>query len=132
MSQITTWDEFPAIEYVPGVFRQAFSGEKAMMTRITYKPGVVVPNHNHEAEQLMMVEKGELWAKVDDEEKIIGPGSLLVIRSFATHAFKNLTDEDVIFYEAFAPIRLEYLIGYKGPDPALKMILDGRKLTKGD
>ena len=27
-----------------------------------------------------------------------------------------------MFYECFAPIRLEYLIGYKGPDPALAMM----------
>jgi hypothetical protein len=28
----------------------------------------------------------------------------------------------VVFYECFAPIRLEYLIGFKGPDPSLEMI----------
>ncbi len=131
MSQITDWNEFPAIEYVPGVFRQAFCGEKAMMTRITYKPGVVIPNHSHEAEQLMMVEKGQLWAKVEGEEKVVGPGTLLIVRSNAVHAFKNLSDEDTVFYEVFAPIRLEYLIGYKGPDPALKMIQEGREKKEG-
>ena len=36
MSQITTWDEFPTVEYVKGVHRQAVSGEKVMMTRIVY------------------------------------------------------------------------------------------------
>ena len=27
-----------------------------------------------------------------------------------------------MFYEAFAPIRLEYLVGFKGPDPSLGMM----------
>jgi quercetin dioxygenase-like cupin family protein len=122
MGQITTWDEFPTVEYSPGVFRQTVSGEKAMMTRIVYKGGVVIPEHFHEAEQIMLVEKGRLWAKVGDEESEVGPGSLLIIASNYPHAFRQLGDEDVVFYECFAPIRLEYLIGFKGPDPSLAMM----------
>jgi quercetin dioxygenase-like cupin family protein len=122
MGQITTWDEFPPVEYVPGVFRQAVCGEKAMLTRIVYKGSVVIPDHQHEAEQIMLVEQGRLWAKVGDEEAEVGPGSLLIILSNCVHALRKLSEEDVVFYEAFAPIRLEYLIGYKGADPALQMI----------
>jgi hypothetical protein len=62
---------------------------------------------------------------VGDEESEVGPGSLLIIPSDWVHAFRQLSDEDVIFYEAFAPIRLEYLIGYKGPDKSLTMIKQG-------
>lgn len=122
MSQITTWDEFPMVEYVKGVFRQTVSGEKVMMTRIVYRDGVIIPEHSHEAEQIMLVESGRLWAKVGDEEREVGPGSLLVIASNQVHAFRQLSDEDVVFYECFAPIRLEYLIGFKGPDPSLAMM----------
>jgi len=106
MSQITTWDEFPTVEYVKGVYRQTVSGEKVMMTRIVYRDGVVIPEHSHEAEQVMLVERGRLWAKVGDEEKEVGPGSLLVIPSNWIHSFRQLGDEDVVFYEAFAPIRV--------------------------
>jgi quercetin dioxygenase-like cupin family protein len=130
MSQITTWDEFPAIEYVPNVFRQAVCGEKAMMTRITYKDEVTIPEHRHEAEQIMLVEQGRLWAKVGDEEQEIGPGSLLIIGSNVIHAFRKLSTEDVVFYECFAPIRLEYLVGYKGPDPAGEMIRKAQAAAK--
>ena len=115
MGQITTWDEFPTVEYVPGVFRQAVSGEKVMLTRIVYRGGVVIPEHHHPAEQVMLVVEGRLWAEV-------GPGSLLIIASDQVHAFRQLSDEDVVFYEAFAPIRLEYLVGFKGPDPSLAMM----------
>lgn len=31
----------------------------------------------------------------------------------------------VIFHACFAPIRLEYLIGFKGPDPSLQMMKKG-------
>ena len=72
MSQITTWDEFPAYRYVPGVLRQAVCGEKVMMTRITYQGQVTIPLHKHEAEQIMLVVQGRLWATVGDEEQEIG------------------------------------------------------------
>jgi quercetin dioxygenase-like cupin family protein len=122
MSQITSWDEFPTVEYVKGVHRQTVSGEKVMLTRIVYRDGVVIPEHSHEAEQIMLLVSGRLWAKVADEEKEVGPGDLLIIPSNWIHAFRQLGDEDVVFYEAFAPIRLEYLVGFKGPDPSLGMM----------
>jgi quercetin dioxygenase-like cupin family protein len=125
MSQITTWDEFPAYEYVPNVFRQAVAGQKVMMTRITYTGQVTIPAHQHEAEQVMLVVQGRLWAMVGDEEQEVGPGALLIVNSNVIHAFRKISEEDVIFHECFAPIRLEYLIGYKGPDPALAMIKQG-------
>jgi len=125
MSQITTWDEFPAREYVPNVFIQAVSGQKVMMTRITYKGQVTIPAHQHEAEQVMLMVQGRLWARVGDEEQEVGPGSLLIVNSNVIHSFRKLSEEDVIFHECFAPIRLEYLIGFKGPDPAKAMIKQG-------
>ena len=131
MRQITTWDEFPIIEYIPGVYRQTVSGEKSMMTRIVYRGGVVIPEHSHEAEQIMLVEQGRLWAKVGDEEAEVSPGSLLVIPSNWIHAFRQLGDDDVVFYECFAPIRLEYLVGFKGPDPSLTMIKEGLQGSPG-
>ncbi len=131
MRQITTWDEFPTVEYVPGVFRQAVSGEKVMLTRIVYRGGVVIPEHSHPAEQLMLVEQGRLWAKIGDEESEVGPGSLLIVPSDGVHAFRQLGDEDVVFYECFAPIRLEYLIGFRGPDPSLTQIRRGTRRVVG-
>jgi quercetin dioxygenase-like cupin family protein len=122
MSQITSWDEFPTVEYVKGVHRQTVSGEKVMMTRIVYRDGVVIPEHSHEAEQIMLLVSGRLWAKVESEEKEVGAGDILVIPSNWIHAFRQLGEEDVVFYEAFAPIRLEYLVGFKGPDSSLGMM----------
>jgi mannose-6-phosphate isomerase-like protein (cupin superfamily) len=87
-----------------------------------YRGGVVIPDHSHEAEQIMLIESGRLWAKVGDEESEVGPGSLLIIPSTWVHAFRQLTPEDVVFYECFAPIRLEYLVGFKGPDSSLAMM----------
>jgi hypothetical protein len=43
------------------------------------------------------------------------------------HAFRKLSTEDRMFYARFAPIRLEYLIGHKGLDPAQEMNKQGLK-----
>ena len=122
MSQITTWDEFPTVEYVKGVLRQTVSGEKVMVTRIVYQDGVIIPEHSHEAEQIMLVVSRPAVVQGRRRGAEVGPGSILVIPSNWVHAFRQLGDEDVVFYEAFAPIRLEYLVGFKGPDPSLAMM----------
>ena len=44
------------------------------------------------------------------------------------HAFRKLSAEYMMIYERFAPIRLEYLIGHKGSNPALEMINQRLKL----
>ena len=117
MSQITTWDEFPAYPYVPGVLRQAVCGEKVMMTRITYQGDVTIPSHKHEAEQIMLVAQGRLWAKVGDEEQEVGPGALLIVNSNVIHGFRKLSEEDVVFYECFAPHPHGVSDRLQGPGP---------------
>ncbi len=94
-----------------------------MLTRIVYRDGVVIPEHSHPAEQIMLVVAGPAVGEGRRRgEAEVGPGSLLVIPSDWVHAFRQLGDEDVVFYECFAPIRLEYLVGFKGPDPSLSMM----------
>ncbi len=55
-----------------GVLRQAVSGEKIMMTRSCTATASSSREHWHEAEQLMLLEHGRLWAKVADEERRSG------------------------------------------------------------
>ena len=82
-----------------------------MLTRIVYRGGVVIPDHSHPAEQLMLMEQGRLWAKVGTEESEVGPGSLLIIPSDWSHAFRQLSDEDVVFYECFVrPTRVPHRV----------------------
>ena len=75
MSQITTWDEFPTVEYVKGVLPPDRVRREGHDDPHRLPGGVVIPEHSHEAEQIMLVVPGRLWAKVADEEKEVGPGS---------------------------------------------------------
>ena len=90
------------------------------MTRIVYRDGVVIPEHSHEAEQIMLVESGPAVGEGRGRGVArSGRARCSIIPSNWIHAFRQLGDEDVVFYECFAPIRLEYLVGFKGPDPSL-------------
>ena len=115
MSQITTWDEFPTVEYVKGVLRQTVSGEKVMVTRIVYQGGVVIPEHSHEAEQIMLVVSGRLWAKVarrgEGGRAGLDPDHPVQLGPRLPPAGRR--GRRVL--RGFAPIRLEYLVGLQGP-----------------
>ena len=81
---------FPAHDYFQRIL-QAVGGQKVMMTRITYKGQVTIPEHQHEAEQIMLIVQGRLWAKVGDEEQEVGPGTLLIVNSNVIHSFRKLS-----------------------------------------
>jgi quercetin dioxygenase-like cupin family protein len=115
-SYFAKWEDFPEVEYLPGIKRHTISGEKVTVTRVTYAPGTVIPNHQHEAEQVTIVVQGRLLVRVADIEKEVGPGEVVVTPSNVAHSLKSVGNEQVIFFEAFHPIRLDYLIGFVGRD----------------
>jgi len=112
MSQFAHLPGEPKVEVLPGIWRQALSGNQVMVTRIEYEPGASIGPHNHPAEQISIVVEGSMSWTVEDEEKTVGPGDVVVIPSNATHSARS--ESGAVFFEAFAPIRLEYLVGFKG------------------
>jgi quercetin dioxygenase-like cupin family protein len=112
MSQFTDFASQPRVEVLPGIWKQALSGNHVMVTRIEYEPGASVEPHGHPAEQINIVIEGSMCWTVDDEEQAVGPGDVVVIPSNATHSARS--ESGAVFFEAFAPIRLEYLVGFMG------------------
>ena len=112
MSQFAHFPSQPKVEVLPGIWKQALSGNHVMVTRIEYTPGASVEPHRHPAEQINIVVEGRMSWTVDDEEQAVGPGDVVVIPSNATHSARS--EAGAVFFEAFAPIRLEYLVGFMG------------------
>lgn len=105
------WEQFPEVEAMPGIFRRVLSGEKVMLSLVRAKAGAKVNNHSHEAEQVSWIIKGKMRVTTDQgEEKIITAGDVWVIPANAVHSAEYVEDTEML--EGFAPIRLEYLIGY--------------------
>jgi quercetin dioxygenase-like cupin family protein len=115
-SYFAKWDDFPEVEYLPGIKRHAISGEQVTVTRVRYAPGTVIPDHHHEAEQATIIMQGRLEITVAGITQEVGPGAVVVIPSNAAHSLKAVGNEEVLFFEAFHPIRLDYLIGFVGRD----------------
>ena len=107
MRQITSWDEFPTVEYIPGVFRQTVSGEKSMMTRIVYRGGVVIPEHRHEAEQLGIVITGQVLFTIDGQTRGLGPGGTWRIASDRPHGV-TAGPEGAVVIDVFTPVRADW------------------------
>lgn len=115
-SYFAKWEDFPEIEYLPGIKRHTISGEKVTVTHVRYAPGTIIPDHRHEAEQVTILVQGRLSITIEGIQKEIEPGEVAVVPSNALHSLKSLGNEEAVFFEAFNPIRLDYLIGFVGKD----------------
>lgn len=114
MRYIYSWAELPVVEALPKVFRRVISGRQVQMTRVEYKAGAKSEAHSHPAEQILFVVEGEISIRVEDEEKVMKAGDVVVIPGNAKHS--GSSDKGALFVEAFAPIRLSYLGGFVGED----------------
>jgi mannose-6-phosphate isomerase-like protein (cupin superfamily) len=61
------------------------------------------PPHKHEPEQCYYIIKGKGLIKIEDEEKIVGPGDAIYIPSNKEHGIKNIGDEVLEYLTANAP-----------------------------
>ena len=53
----------------------------------TVEPGVAVPRHFHEYEELVLVEAGEIWVELDKVRQTATPGQCVIIPPHTPHAW---------------------------------------------
>jgi quercetin dioxygenase-like cupin family protein len=92
----------------PGVERRVFSGEKATLAFTTLEPGHAPYPHSHPHEQIVYILSGRARFTVGDEERVVGPGEMLVIPSGVEHWAETVGDEAVVDLSIFSPRRDEY------------------------
>lgn len=79
-----------AIEIVSGLrFRPAI-GERVMINLVTFEPNTEAPSHTHEEEQVVYIIEGEIVFQVNDEERVLGPGDVVLIPPFVPHGARSL------------------------------------------
>ncbi len=100
-----------------GVVRQMIYGEKLMICRLTFAPGTVTTAHDHIHEQMTIIEKGRVRFVVGSEEKVFGPGDVLLFPSGFWHG-ATMLDEEVVLIDIFSPIREDFL--KSGQDEGLR------------
>jgi quercetin dioxygenase-like cupin family protein len=104
------WDEVPAEEVNPSMFRKIISGEKLMIAKMKFKDGFIVPLHHHHHEQVTQVLKGTIrfWFGANKEQEMdLGPGDVIVIPSNLPHEALMIGDVEEI--DTWSPPREDWL-----------------------
>jgi quercetin dioxygenase-like cupin family protein len=90
-----------------GVVGRTVHGERITLSYVELEPGVAVPEHSHENEQLGMVLKGSITFTVGDETLDLGPRQAWCITANVPHSVVA-GPEGTVLVEIFSPVRSEW------------------------
>src|SRR5580704_17772592 len=102
-----TWESVPLEVMSDMISRKVITGEKAMVAQVFLKKDAVVPEHQHESEQITYILDGALKFELEGREVIVRKGEVLHIPSFVPHRAVAL--EDTVDLDIFSPIRTDWL-----------------------
>jgi quercetin dioxygenase-like cupin family protein len=74
-----TWESVPLEVMSDMISRKVISGDKAMVSQVFLKKGAVVPEHQHESEQITYILDGALKFQLEGREVIVHKGEVLRI-----------------------------------------------------
>ena len=95
------------------ISRRILSGDRGMIVWWSMGAGVHVEPHSHPNEQIAWMLKGKMEFRLGTEQRICGPGDVVVIPGGVEHEAWFREDTEVI--EFFAPPRDDFLAGGKPP-----------------
>jgi len=104
------WSRIPVETIGEGIERQMVVGDRLMIVRLRFQPRVVTTPHDHPHEQMTVVEKGRVLFTIGEEQREVGPGTILHFPSGVWHG-ATMLDEEVILLDIFTPIREDFLAG---------------------
>ena len=118
MGYFHQWEDFPLkeISYLKGrpesskLLVRVMASSRMMVTQINAKKGAFVPLHHHEAEQILMVLKGQIRAITGKDSQLLAPGGIWVVPANMPHSVEYIEDTDAI--EVVSPPRLDNFVGY--------------------
>lgn len=90
-------------------------GEKIAVARVRYPAGSKVPLHASRREQVHSILRGQAAYRVNGEEKLVGPGEVVLIRPNTEHAVQIWDHMDVIGFQDVGPLASVEPGGASGP-----------------
>jgi quercetin dioxygenase-like cupin family protein len=90
-----------------GVHARVVHGDRLSFSVVELDPSTVVPEHQHEHEQLGMVLTGSVSFRVGDETQELGPGATWSIPSNTPHEV-HVGQDGAVVIDVFAPTRDEW------------------------
>jgi len=106
------WDEVEEEQVNPMIKRKMIWGDKVMISKLKLSDGCIVPQHEHENEQVTQVISGTIrfWLGKDKEQEIdVYPGESLIIPGNLPH--EALMIGDVVEVDTFSPPRADWIDG---------------------
>ena len=119
MGTFHRFEEFPqrTVSYLAGrqnsegIKIRILSTERIMLTEIKVQGGGNIPRHHHEAEQVIIVQRGEARVTTGKEPpRILKAGDIWIVPSNVMHGVEYLGDVEAL--EIVSPPRLDNFIGY--------------------
>ncbi len=104
-----SFSEMPVEKVNPLLERQFVYGQRAMLARLVLHKGCVVPEHQHENEQITYILEGALRFTIEGRELTVRAGEVLVIPSNVVHRAEAL--EDTVDIDLFDPPRQDWITG---------------------
>ena len=91
----------------PGVTAKIASGERMMLSLVTFAPDAVVPTHSHPHEQMGMLVSGTLEFTIAGETRVLSGSGMVFVPGGVPHAAKA-GPGGAVALEAFSPPREEF------------------------
>ncbi len=89
------------------VVARAVHGDRQSLAVVELDPNALVPEHQHENEQLGMVIMGTLTFRIADETRELGPGDFWTIPSNVPHEV-TAGPVGAVVIDVFAPVRADW------------------------
>ena len=102
------WNTLPRDVVAKGGERVGFRGENMMFVMNFISPGLKVPAHTHEVEQIAICVRGRMNYYVGDQVFEMTPGSMVRIPPRTKHFVEVLGDEIVQNLDVFPSVREDY------------------------
>lgn len=103
-----SWDAVPRRRIAPGVERQILHGDRMMVCRLTIAANTTTAAHQHQHEQITLIERGRVRFLVGSEERMCRAGDLVILPGGTWHGC-TILDEESILIDIFSPIREDFL-----------------------
>ncbi len=80
------------------------------------EPGITIPRHRHDQEEIVLVEQGEMWVEIEGVRHHARAGQTVIIPPSAIHAWGTLEQKVQVLFvwpmpDPFAPGKSAYIDG---------------------
>ena len=106
--RVIRYRDIPPVELVPNIKAHILSSERMTAIFTVMPPNSMVPKHQHEHEQIMVIAEGECDQIADGKLYHLKEGDVIIYASNQKHG-TYVSDKGCRTIEFFAPVRQEYM-----------------------